>query len=285
MTSRAFGRARGLFEASHPFPIAAVLALTALVGLASTGGAPDASRFGLMLVAMLCSQLTIGWSNDYLDRGADAVYQPSKPLPSGRVSARLLLFATALALVSAVAAGSPLGGAPLVLLAAGTAGGLAYNLGLKATPLSWLPYVVALALLPPFVWKALDAFDSAFLWLYAFGLPLVIAAHVANTLPDLESDAVGGRGGITVVLGRGAALRLLAACLAAPPLAVLLTTAWLRYDDALLAGVLAVYALAVVLAALAYRGRRGRVSDVIAFRCVVAAAVVLAAGWLAALEA
>jgi hypothetical protein len=46
-------RLRGLLGAAHPFPLTMVLALTALAGLASADGEPDARRFALLLAAML----------------------------------------------------------------------------------------------------------------------------------------------------------------------------------------------------------------------------------------
>jgi len=83
-------RARGLIEASHPFPIAMVICLTALLGAVSARDALDGSRLGLVLVTMLLSQLAIGWSNDYLDRGRDSLFQPAKPVAAGVVDPRVL---------------------------------------------------------------------------------------------------------------------------------------------------------------------------------------------------
>ncbi len=80
---------RGWIGACHPYPLAMVMTLTALIGLASSDGSPDLYRFVRVLLGMFYSQLAIGWSNDYLDRDSDAVYQPSKPIPSGLVDPRL----------------------------------------------------------------------------------------------------------------------------------------------------------------------------------------------------
>jgi 4-hydroxybenzoate polyprenyltransferase len=230
---------------------------------------------------MLLSQLAIGWTNDYVDRGSDALHQPAKPVPSGLVPAGRLPWAIVLVLLASLAAGGVLGLVPLLCLAIGTAAGLAYDLVFKDTRLSWLPFVVAFAVLPPFVWSALDVFRDEFLWLYPIALPLTIAVHVANTLPDLKSDTAAGRGSIAVALGRRRALWLLTVLMATPVALLGLTLAWVQYDEASLATILAFYAPPLTYAGIAYR-RGDRENEVWAFRCVAIAAVLFSGGWLAA---
>ena len=48
-----------------------MVALTALVGLASTQGHADASQLARCVAGMFCAQLLIGWSNDYGHAGAE----------------------------------------------------------------------------------------------------------------------------------------------------------------------------------------------------------------------
>src|SRR5687768_16679670 len=122
--------------AAHAFPLAAVMALTALIALVSAGEEPDALRFVAVLLAMLGSQLAIGWSNDYLDREVDALYQPWKPIARGEIQAQRVPLAIVCALLVSLAAGVSLGWLPLLILAIGTSAGLAYNLWLKASRFS-----------------------------------------------------------------------------------------------------------------------------------------------------
>ena len=258
-----------------------MLCLTALVGFASAEGEPDAGRLGLTLAAMLASQLAIGWTNDYRDREHDRVFQPSKPVPAGLVEARLLPWASVAAVTAALGLGAALGLLPLTFLIVGTGAGLAYDFGLKDARLSWLPLVVGLAVLPPFVWASLDVFREEFLWLYPVASPLAVAVHLANALPDLEGDARAGRGGVVVRLGRAGALRLLGACLAAPVALLGLSLLRLEYEAAVLLPAAAGYGLLLAAAGFAYR-RPGREAAVWAFRLVVAASVIFAGGWLAA---
>jgi len=279
---------KGWLAAAHPFPLAMVLALTALIGVASAQGELDGASLALLLVAMLGSQLAIGWSNDYLDRERDAIYQPWKPLPSGLVHARRMPPAVLVALGISVACSVVLGLTPLLYLVAGTACGLAYDFGLKDTRFSAVPFVVALAVLPPFVWAALDVYRDEFLWLYALGTPLALAAHLANTLPDIETDAASGRRGLAVVLGRRWSLALIGACLLAPLFVFVATLSSVTYgtvvsgtESYLIVWVVMAYIVLCLLIAYRFVTASSRDDEVWGFRLVALAGVLLATGWLA----
>ena len=96
------------------------------------------------------------------------------------------------------------------------AAGWAYDLGLKSSPLSVLPYVVCFGLLPTFVVLALPGAPAPVWWLPLAGALLGAGAHFANVLPDLDDDAATGVRGLPHRLGRtasryAAAVLLLAA--------------------------------------------------------------------------
>jgi 4-hydroxybenzoate polyprenyltransferase len=281
------GAIKGWLAAAHPFPLAAVMTLTALVAVASAEWQPYGPRLALLLAAMLGSQLAIGWSNDYLDREADAMYQPWKPVPSGLVRAGLLPYAIVVALAVSAGCGIALGLLPLLLLVAGTACGLAYNLGLKDTHFSGVPFVVALALLPPFVWETLDVYRADYIWLYALGSPLALAAHVANTLPDMVADREAGQRGLVVALGRTRSLWLLGACLVAPLVVFVATLAGVSYETVvsgtesyLIVWVVMGYFVLCLTIAYRYFSAADREAEVWGFRLVALAGVLFAAGWL-----
>jgi 4-hydroxybenzoate polyprenyltransferase len=284
---------RAWLIAAHAFPLTAVMALTALIALVSANGKPDGSRLVALLIAMLASQLAIGWSNDYLDREADAVHQPWKPIVRGEVDAEKMPVAIIGALIVSFAAGVTLGWMPLLLLIIGTGAGLAYNLWLKASRFSALPYLVALGVLPPFVWTALDVYEDDFLGLYLVATPLTLAAHLANVLPDVESDRAQGRQTLAVGLGAVRTLVVLSACLLAPlPLLVVARTVLDDagngggfYEESVLIPVVVAYIALVAVAGALYAGSlwsASRPNLVRAFRCVVVAGVLFAVGWLAA---
>ena len=273
---------RAWLIAAHAFPLAAVMALTGLIAFVSAGGTPNGATLCLLMLAMLGSQLAIGWSNDYVDRDVDALHQPWKPIARGELDASKLPFAVVASLTVSALAGVFLGIVPLLLLAAGTSAGIAYNLWLKGTPFSALPFLVALGVLPPFVWASLDVYREAFLGLYAVATPLALAAHLANVLPDSNSDRSQGRMTLAVVLGERASMSVTIACLVAVlPLTVVVG----GYDRDVLWPILVAYLLLVVLAGVLYLSCLRSIDRwrlVVAFRTVVVASVLFAAGWLAA---
>jgi UbiA prenyltransferase family len=80
------------------------------------------------------------------------------------------------------------GGCHLVAVAAA----LGYDLGLKRTPWSWLPYAIAFGLLPVVVWLVAGHGGLPPLWLIAAGALLGVGAHGANVLPDYDRDRTAG---------------------------------------------------------------------------------------------
>lgn len=203
-----------LLRSCHPEPTAAVvLMLTALA--VTTGHSPVG--VALVAAAVLTGQLSIGWLNDARDAERDRVVgRPDKPVVTGAVSARAVgiaaAIAAALCLPLSLAAGAVAGVAHLVAVAAGWA----YDLGLKSTRLSVLPYVICFGLLPVFVVMSLPGAPTPSWWLPVGGALLGAGAHFANVLPDLDDDAATGVRGLPHRIGArasrsAAAVLLLAA--------------------------------------------------------------------------
>ncbi|UZN04549.1 UbiA family prenyltransferase [Cellulomonas sp. S1-8] len=245
-------QAVALAQACHLGPTVVVTALcTALaVAIDARGG-----TVLLVLGVVLAGQLSIGWSNDWLDAERDrAVGRTDKPVVAGAVTPRTLRTAALVALASSVVISLPAGPAAVLAHAVAVAMGWAYNLGLKATAASWVPYAVAFALFPSFVVLAGpdDAVPAG--WLVSVGALLGVGAHLANVMPDLEDDAATGVRGLPHRLGRR------------------------------VTGVLAptVLAVAVVVAVLGPPGPPGAVPLVVG---VVAVAVAVAAGTAGLLRA
>ena len=192
-------RAAALLGACHPGP---AFAVTMLAGLLAAAVGLGAGHVALVVAAVLTGQLSIGWSNDLIDLARDrAVGRQDKPLVDGRVSERAVRVACTVALVLTVplslACGWLAGTVQLVCVAAGWA----YNLGLKATVWSWLPYAVAFGGLPAFVSLTAHPDELPPLWLPAAGALLGVGAHFVNVLPDLADDAATGVRGLPHRLG------------------------------------------------------------------------------------
>ena len=251
-----------LAATAHGGPCVAVTALAALLAVALDVGTGPAL---VVIAAVLAGQLTIGWANDLLDAGRDAaVGRADKPIATGALPRRLvqqcLVGAAVACLVLSAAAGWRSGLVHVVLL---VGMGHAYNLGLKATVLSWLPYAVAFGSLPAVV--SLTGSDPAWppWWLMGAGASLGVGAHLLNTLPDLADDARTGVRGLPHRLGEPVA-RVVAA-------GVLLTASVLAAWGPGSPGALTWTALlvVVVLAVVAAAGR-GRWP----FRAAIAVALV-----------
>lgn len=184
------------------------MAVTALV--TAVAWSAGRSPAGCLLVAatILTGHLSIGWSNDAIDAARDTIVnRKDKPVVRGLVSRRTLAVAAGLMLVVTIP----------VSLANGIAAGLvhllfvacawAYNLGLKSTVVSWLPYAVAFGGLPSFVTLG-TTHTWAPWWATTAAALLGVGAHLANVVPDLQDDLATGVRGWPQRLG--AAARLLA---------------------------------------------------------------------------
>jgi 4-hydroxybenzoate polyprenyltransferase len=191
----------GYIRLIHPWAVLAVMLATASFGALAAGGEILTSRFVLLLTGMLAGQIAIGAHNEWSDASADTIHQPDKPIPSGIVPLPVALAIVPVSLLVMLAAGLALGPWPLLLLLTGTGCGLIYNLKLKRTALSWLPYLLALPLLPTWAWLVMDGFEPRLLVLYVIGAPYVLAIHLAQTLPDIEGDRARGERGLAVILG------------------------------------------------------------------------------------
>ncbi|MBT2416357.1 UbiA family prenyltransferase [Streptomyces sp. ISL-22] len=200
--SRTTHRLPVLLRSCHPEPALAVtLFVTALAVTADRGAAGSAA----VAAAVLAGQLSIGWCNDALDAQRDTVCgRPDKPVATGELPPR----------VAAVAAGTALGlCVPLSLLngaaagtahLAGVAAGWIYNLRLKHTVLSPLPYAVGFGSLPAFVTLGLPSPSWPAWWAVTAGALLGMGAHLVNVLPDIEDDLATGVRGLPQRLGRPA---------------------------------------------------------------------------------
>src|SRR4051794_413705 len=190
---------RALVLATHLGPTVAVTTVATLLA-AAAGSSPG--RTALVCAAVLAGQLSIGWSNDWLDADRDrAVARADKPVVQGAVEPRLLRTAALASLAAAVVLSLLLGLVPGLLLLVLVASGWAYNAGLKRTAASVVPYVTGFGALPAGVVAAAPGTPAAPWWLVVAGGALGAAAHLANVAPDIEDDLATGVRGLPHRLG------------------------------------------------------------------------------------
>lgn len=255
----------------------AVTVLAALLALAFDAAGTVALA---VVVAVLSGQLVIGWSNDLIDADRDrADARMDKPLAGEQVGGRAVVTALAVAAVVCILASAALGwlpGAIHVVLLVGS--GLAYNLGVKATRWSFVPYAVAFGSLPAIVWLTVAASADAGsglgsvqgappAWMLLVGSLLGVGAHLLNVLPDLADDERHGIRGLPHRLGRRGTQAVAPALLASGTIITVLAS-----GEALRWGSGIVLIAALSLAAVAARG-----SGNTPFRAAVALALLTAA--------
>jgi 4-hydroxybenzoate polyprenyltransferase len=204
---------------------------------------------------MVALQAGIGATNDVVDAPRDAGHKPGKPIPAGLVSRTAARSVAIAAFITGVALAGLFGG-----LAGGTvallvvAVGLTYDLRLKGTAWSWLPFAVGIPILPVFGWLgATGELPIAFFVLIPAAVAAGAALAIANAIVDVERDMAAGSGSIAVTLGQGRAWLVHGALLVLVGLAAVASVAPLGGTPQGSAAVL-VAAIVPVGAAVAGRG-------------------------------
>ncbi len=176
----------------HPFPSLLVTVVTVAIAVFADPGGSRVT-WAQLGGGMLLFQFSIGIMNDVVDATDDRASKPWKPIARGAFRRDRA------ALLAGMCAGAGLLVTitfPLQAWLVGVVGlgcGLAYDVVLKRTVLSWLPYAIAIPLVPIWVYAAIDAWDALLWWTLPLGALLGFSLHIANQLPDADQD---GRRGI-----------------------------------------------------------------------------------------
>jgi 4-hydroxybenzoate polyprenyltransferase len=192
-------RAAALVRLVHPFPSILDAVATGALALIA-GGGPAAA--GSLALSMLAIQLSIGATNDVADAARDALSRPAKPIPSGAVAIGVARSVAVVAAAIGLALAASRGPAAFVIAVTGLAVGLAYDLRLKASAYSWLPFAVGIPLVPVFAWVgAVGSIPPPVVALALLAVPAGSGLAIANALPDAEADRAAGTPTIATVLG------------------------------------------------------------------------------------
>jgi len=212
---------RALVGAAHIGP---ALAVTLLAGLLSAAQGLDPGTGTLVVAAVFAGQLSIGWSNDLIDLARDRqAGREDKPLATGEGSVGVVRVACIVAVAACVVLSLALGLTAGLLHLGCVAAAWSYNLGLKSTVWSWVPYAVSFGGLTAVVtW----ADGEAPPWWWPVGAALLgVGAHLLNVLPDLDDDAATGVRGLPHRLGPRRIAPVAAAVLVAASIVVLVGAA------------------------------------------------------------
>ena len=208
-------------------------------------------------LAVLTGQLSVGWSNDYLDRDRDRIAgRTDKPIVAGTVRARTVGIGALLAAAACVPLSFASGWRAALVHLGAVAVAWAYNGRLKDSPLSPLPYALAFGSLPIFVTLGLPGHPMPLTWGIVTAALLGTGAHFVNTLPDLADDARTGIRGLPHRLGPRGSLAVAALLMAASAATAALAPPDAPDDAALALLVLVVVVITgLVVAALIGRTR------------------------------
>ena len=265
-----------LVLAAHPGPTAAVTALSLVLGV---GVGLPGTTLVLLGLAFLAGQLSIGWSNDWIDAGRDAaVGRTDKPVATGQIDVAVVRTAALAAAAATVVLSFALGLAAGVVHVVLVASGWSYNAGLKRTRWSVVPFIVSFGLLPAVVTFALPDPTPPAPWAMLTGAVLGVAIHFTNVLPDLDDDARTGVSGLPHRAGRRVSGLVAFAALALASVVVLVgpgLVAGSTSSPPILAvvGVLAAVSIAVWGATLVLTRPPGR----LLFQLIIMASLLLAA--------
>lgn len=273
---------RAYLALPHTVPVLVVTIATAAFAIVAVGGWPGLDPMSRLLGAMFGGQLAIGAINELVDVELDRISKPAKPIPAGLVPRRGAWIITIGGLIAMSALSLTFGVESFLLCALGTGVGIAYSFWFKRTIWSWIPYLIALPLLPIWVWVALRSVDPGLLAIYPIGAAAVIAVQIAQSLPDVDVDRQAGVKTLAVALGP---IRARIACWGSMILAAALAAGFAprladHHSRVWIAAAAAIGLVGVNAAIWRWNARSGVMA---CFPCIAAGAVVLGVGWAAAL--
>ena len=227
-----------------------MLAVTAVSGALALSVGRGMGGSAVTTAAVLAGQLFVGWNNDYLDRESDArAGRRDKPVATGEIRPGLVRNASWAALLAAIGLSLLSGGAAAFAHFAALAMASLYNLGLKRTPVSIVPYAVAFALLPAFITLGPPVSHPPPAWMTSAGALIGSGAHFTQVLPDIAADRLQGSRGLPQLAGGRLSPLLAAALLAVAVLVVAFGPSRTPAPPALAASAVALAAVAGSLAA------------------------------------
>ena len=255
-----------LAKSTHPGPSLAVSAIAVGLGI---GIGLEPWRLVLLGLAVLANQASVGLSNDWIDADRDrAVGRTDKPVALGQVSRRLARNAAIGAAVASIALTLPLGWPATLANTVFIVSAWSYNLALKSTVFSVVPYIVSFGLLPMIVTLSSPVPVLASGWSVLAGALLGVSAHFSNVLPDLEDDRATGIRGLGHRVGRRTSGLVIAGALAAASASIVLGPGPAAAYQYVGLGVSLV--LAATCAILVLGGRSSR----LIFRLIIAGALI-----------
>ena len=203
MLNSALARGYAYLRAAHFGPTLIVTTTTFLLAL-SQYSIIEALR---VAIAIFAGQLVVGWSNDLVDAPLDiAAQRTKKPIVGKEIDPDQLRKSIVFALFAALLLSliSPLGLIGTLIHFLGILSATLYNLKLKSTILSPVPYIVSFGALPWAIY--LPTGNRPPLWIFIDFMLISVAFHFFNVLKDFQWDINQGVLGLPQRLGKKASL-------------------------------------------------------------------------------
>lgn len=209
----------GLIKATHFGPTVLVVTISFFLSLTQF------TWIGSLQVAaaILAGQCVVGWSNDLIDSKLDReAIRIKKPLVAGSITESTLKISIGIALGLALVLSliGPLGVIGTLLHFLGLLSATTYNLGLKKTAFSVVPYMVSFGTMPWAIYLANE--NQPPMWLYLDFILISSAFHFLNVVKDLEVDLAQGVMGLPQRLGKSSSTAIAFALVAAGVITFLL---------------------------------------------------------------
>jgi len=144
--------------------------------------------------------------NDVLDREADSVNRPERPVPSGRVAPKVGVVVAVGAYAGALAAAWPIGRPAVVLAIVWVVATAAYSLWLKSVPVVGNVTVAFVAASPLVLGGIVQGRVGRTVMLFVLASLTHLAREFAKDAQDYDGDAMAGVRTLAVAVGPSAAL-------------------------------------------------------------------------------
>jgi 4-hydroxybenzoate polyprenyltransferase len=272
----------GFYLLSHPIPVLFHIAAVTIFTLLAAWPHFTWDIIALIIAAHAAMQVSIAMINDYCDRSTDAQSKPEKPIPRGLVLPHEALVAGLLMIVIMLVLLTQLPLLALIISLCYLALGQAYNLGLKSTPLSGIVFALAMPLIPLYAFAGVGRTPPIVFWLVPAGFLLGVSLNLANSLPDLEQDAIHGVRTLAVVLGLRSSFAICQAfiVLCAALIGMLMLTGVVPANPRVIVAVLISTCLVVVAMLLFFGPDKPLKTGKTFFYLVTLTCILLAGGWL-----
>ena len=157
---------------------------------------------------MTLMQFAIGTANDAVDARRDAG-RADKPIATGFVRREEAIGAAVAFAAGGLALSAPSGAPAVAVAILGLAVGLVYDVRLRGTAASWVPFALGIPLLPVYAWLgATGGLPAGFLVLVPTAIVAGAGLAVANALADIEVDRRAESGSVALSLGKERAWRV-----------------------------------------------------------------------------